>query len=206
MSQAQHKPAIANTVAARRAAAVAATVGRIREIEQREGITRDALARIKQELMALAAQQELFPAEDFPLPAPGAKANSCLYRLSEDDDHRFALYANSARAEVNSPVHNHTTWAVIVGVRGEEENRFHKRDAAQGTVQTGGEVVRQGSGVAFMPDDLHSIHIKGPAQVLNFHMYGRGLEQLHSREFYDVKQNGWRVFPAHSDIREARPA
>ena len=53
---------------------------------------------------------------------------------------------------------------------------------------------------------VDSIHIKGPEQVLNFHMYGLGLEQLHSREFYDAKQSAWRVFPAHSDIREARPA
>jgi hypothetical protein len=35
-------------------------------------------------------------------------------------------------------------------------------------------------------------------------MYGLGLEQLHKREFYDPKQQSWRIFPAHTDIREAR--
>ena len=63
-------------------------------------------------------------------------------------------------------------------------------------------MVRQGSGVAFLPDDLHSIHIEGP--VLNFHMYGKGLEQLHGREYYKADEKRWKVFPAHSDIRDAR--
>jgi predicted metal-dependent enzyme (double-stranded beta helix superfamily) len=192
------------SVAQQRAAAVAETVATIRAIEQGQGITPEALVGIRRQLLTLAAQEQLFPAEDFPLPEPGGKANSCLYRLSEDADHRFALYANSARAEVNSPAHNHTTWAAIVGVRGEEENRFYRRDDSSGVAQTGGAVVRQGSGVVFMPNDLHSIHIKGPTPVLNFHMYGLGLEQLHSREYYDPKQQAWRVFPAHIDIRDAR--
>lgn len=194
------------SVAKQRAAAVAETVAKIRAIENSQGITPDALVAIRRELLTLAAQEHLFPAEDFPLPAPGAKTNSCLYRLSEDADHRFALYANSARAEVNSPAHNHTTWAAIVGVRGEEENRFYQRADVDGVAQNGGAVVRQGSGVVFMPNDLHSIHIKGPTPVLNFHMYGLGLEQLHKREFYDPKQKAWRIFPAHTDIREARLA
>jgi len=36
-------------------------------------------------------------------------------------------------------------------------------------------------------------------------MYGLALEQLHRREYYKPKENAWAVFPAHSDIREARP-
>ena len=32
------------------------------------------------------------------------------------------------------------------------------------------------------------------------------LEQLHRREYYKPKENAWAVFPAHSDIREARAA
>jgi hypothetical protein len=53
-----------------------------------------------------------------------------------------------------------------------------------------------------MPEDLHSIHIQAP--LINFHMYGLGLDQLHKREFYKADEKAWRVFPAHADIREAR--
>ena len=178
-------------------------VADVREIERRDGVTRSSLAKIRERLMQLAARTDLFTEGDFPPPAPGSKRNSCLYRLSEDADHRFALYANSALGNYDTPAHNHTTWAVIVGVTGEELNKFYDRTAEGGVREKGhSHVVQQGSGVAFMPEDLHSIHIKAP--LLNFHMYGLSLEQLHKREFYKAKENAWDIFPPHTDIREAR--
>lgn len=182
--------------------AIEAAVADIREIEKRDGVTRHSLERIKQRLMQLAARTDLFDPNDYPPPAPGEKLRSCLYRLSEDADHRFALYANASLGGYGTPAHNHTTWAVIVGVTGEELNKFYDRDAQNGVREKGRDVVRQGTGVAFMPEDLHSIHIEAP--LLNFHMYGLALEQLHAREFYKEEERRWEVFPAHSDIRDAR--
>jgi predicted metal-dependent enzyme (double-stranded beta helix superfamily) len=186
-----------------RAREIAAAVEDIRAIEKREGVTRTSLARIRERLMVLAARADLFTLADFPPPEPGSKRNSCLYRIAEDDDHRFALYANSASGTYGTPAHNHTTWAVIVGVSGEEQNRFYDRTPDNGVVEKGRHVVRQGTGVSFMPDDLHSIHIDGP--LVNFHMYGLALEQLDSRQYYKPEENAWAVFPPHTDIREARP-
>jgi len=187
--------------AAERRKAIDAAVADIREIERREGVTRESLENIKARLVQLAARTDLFDPKDYPPPEPGQKLRSCLYRLSEDADHRFALYANASLGGYGTPAHNHTTWAVIVGVTGEELNKFYDR-AAEGVREKGRDVVRQGTGVAFLPADLHSIHIEAP--LLNFHMYGLALEQLHSREFYKEKEGRWDVFPAHSDIREAR--
>jgi predicted metal-dependent enzyme (double-stranded beta helix superfamily) len=177
-------------------------VADIRDIERREGVNPESLAKIKARLIRLASRTDLFDARDYPPPEPGQKLRSCLYRLSEDADHRFALYANASLGGYGTPAHNHTTWAVIVGVTGEEQNRFYDRSPDGGVREKGREVVRQGTGVAFMPSDLHSIHIDAP--LLNFHMYGLGLEQLHRREFYKEKEGRWEVFPAHSDIRDAR--
>ena len=179
-----------------------AAVADVRAIEKRDGVTRDSLEKIKARLMRLAARTDLFTAADFPPPEKGGKRFSCLYRLAEDADHRFALYANSALGGHGTPAHNHTTWAVIVGVTGEELNRFYDRASEGGVREKGRQVVRQGSGVAFLPEDLHSIHIDAP--LLNFHMYGLALEQLHQREFYKAGEDKWDVFPPHSDIREAR--
>jgi len=187
--------------AAERRKAIDAAVADIREIEKREGVTRKSLENIKARLIKLAARTDLFDPKDYPPPAPGQKLRSCLYRLAEDADHRFALYANASIGGYGTPAHNHTTWAVIVGVTGEEMNKFYDR-AGGGVKEKGRDVVRQGTGVAFMPEDLHSIHIEAP--LLNFHMYGLALEQLHKREFYKEKEGRWEVFPAHSDIREAR--
>jgi predicted metal-dependent enzyme (double-stranded beta helix superfamily) len=179
-----------------------AAVADVRAIEAREGVTRASLEKIKQRLTRLAACQDLFSAQDFPPPAAGGKLKSCLYRVAEDADHRFALYVNATLGGHNTPAHNHTTWAVIVGVSGEELNCFYDRTEEGGVREKGRHVVKQGTGVAFMPEDLHSIHIQGP--LINFHMYGLGLDQLRKREFYKADEKAWRVFPPHADIREAR--
>ena len=180
---------------------IESTVADIRRIEAGEGVTRESLERIKQRLMRLAARSELFPPGDFPPPQPGGKQNSCLYRISEDADHRFALYANSTLGSYGTPAHNHTTWAVIVGVSGRELNRFYDR-TPEGPRQKGEYVVERGTGVAFMPDDYHSIHIEAP--LVNFHMYGLAIDHLPRREYFDAKDKVWKVFPPHRDIREAR--
>lgn len=190
--------------AAERAAVVENTVAKIRQVERELGITRYSLHQIKQHLLDLAAHSELFTLDDFPPPAPGAERNSCLYRVSEDADHRFALYVNSAHARWDTPPHNHTTWAVIVGIQGEELNKFYEHAEDGGVRQTGTDVVTSGSGVAFLPEELHSIHIAGDRPLLNFHMYGLALEQLHERRYYNERDRQWHTFPAHSDIREAR--
>src|SRR5665213_3756691 len=107
-----------------RAAAVGETVAAIRAIERDLGVTPAALDRIKERLIALASRTELFPPESFPVPAgkPGK-----AYRLAEDPDHRFALYAAAGAPGRKAPPHNHTTWAVIAGVYGEEHNVFYRR-------------------------------------------------------------------------------
>ncbi len=179
-----------------------AAVADIRAIEQMDGVNRSSLSKIRQRLMLLAARTDLFTLADYPPPEPGSKRTSCLYRLAEDADQRFALYANAAQGHYGTPAHNHTTWAVIAGVSGEELNRFYDRTADNGVSERGQHVVRQGTGVSFMPDDLHSIHIEAP--LLNFHMYGLGLEALTRREYFKPAENAWAIFPPHTDIREAR--
>ncbi len=57
-----------------------------------------------------------------------------------------------------------------------------------------------------MPDDIHSIHVLSSRPIMHLHMYGMSLENLPNRVRYDVAASTYRVFPAHPDIREARPA
>lgn len=199
--------------AARRAArrdernrAVEAAVADIRAIERERGVTRDGLARMKRRLLGLAAQADLFPAEEFPPPDGDVDFPANVYRIAEDDDHRFALYVQSARGALDTPAHNHTTWAVIAGIRGDELNRFYERTADGGVVQTGERAVRKGSAVAFLPDELHSIHVAAGGTAVNFHMYGLALDRLHEREYYRADDNSWRNFPAQQGIIDARGA
>ena len=200
MSVAEHDPSVAE----RRAAAVAATVDNVRRIEAEMGVNREALERIKQELIALSRHTKLFPAQDFPL---GHDGGNMIYRLSEDPDHRFALYMSTGKTGKETPPHDHTTWAVIVGLKGKEHNRFYER-VDDGSVPGRGEVrvkdrftVELGTGVTLMPDDIHSIHLEGEPPTLMFHMYGLALDHLHERVAYDVEAGTYAHFPASDNIR-----
>jgi len=184
-----------------RTAAVAETMDDIRRIERDSGVTRAGVELIRDRLVELASRRELFPLDDFPPPGPGEAQSSFLYRLAQDADDRFALYAQASNGNVGTPVHNHTTWAVVVGFAGQELNRFFER-SDDGVEQTGEHMVQAGTGVAMLPDDLHSIAIEGSA--LNFHCYGLALERLDRREYYDPVNETWKIFSNVSSIREAR--
>ncbi|MFQ5784260.1 MAG: cysteine dioxygenase [Alphaproteobacteria bacterium] len=196
------------TMAQNRNAAVAGTVAKIREIEAGQGVTRAALERIRDELIALASRVELFPGSEFPPPESGRDGR--LYLLSEDDDHRFALYLNCATDDKNTPPHDHQTWAVVVGVRGEEHNRIYQRTddgavAGRGEVRVAREItVRPGGGVCLMPDDIHSIHMRGADAKMHLHMYGVAIPQQNARKSFDVTAGIYRHFRPHPDIRDAR--
>lgn len=184
-----------------RSAAIAEAMADIRAIDSAKGMSREAVEQIRDRLVQLAEQRHLFSFDAFPPPTEGPK--SYLYRLAQDEDDRFALYANASRGDVSTPTHNHTTWAVVVGFEGQELNKFYRRTSDDRVEQIDEHMVEAGTGVAMVGDDLHSIHIDGPA--LNFHCYGLALERLDSRQFYDPKADEWRTFPPSSDIREARP-
>lgn len=183
----------------RRAEAVAAAVEDIRVIEGAGPLDRDRLAAMRARLLELVAQRQLFLAEDFPPPEKGAR----LYRIAEDADGRFALYVNACRDRTDSPVHDHTTWAVVCGFEGQELNRFYRRGDDGVPQETHQHVVEAGTGVAMLPDDLHSIHISGGG--LNFHMYGLALDRLTERRYYSEREQTWKPMAAFSTLIEARP-
>ena len=192
------------SVQKRRAEAVAETVARVRASAGRGALTRETLEAIKAPMIALAVSDDLFPAEHCP---PGDATHAGMYRLSEDADRRFALYASAERPGFKAPPHNHTTWAVIACVRGAEHNVFYARtdDGAEpgvGTLERTGEfAVLPGTAAALMADDFHTIEITGPEAGLHLHLYGRSLEDLPERIVFAGTTGGpWRVFPPDPGI------
>lgn len=201
METARQQPA-----ARERAQAIGEAVEEIRRIERAQGVNRDSLERVKQVLVRLAARKELFPETDYPSPRP--QERSLMHLLAEDADHRFALYLSTGVAGRSSPPHNHTTWAVIAGIEGEEENRVYER-LDDGSVPGKSEVreqhrfvVRPGDGIAFMPDDIHSIHVVSRVPTRHLHMYGLSVEHLPSRLEFDLEQGTHKVFPPSRGIRK----
>ncbi len=184
-----------------RSRAVNAAMNDIRTIDADLGVTREGVDAIRDRLIALSANRELFSLDDFPAPGGDEKRTSTMYRLAQDDDDRFALYLQSSRGHVDTPVHNHTTWASVVGFHGQELNRFFVR-SDDGVEQTHDHMVEAGTGIAMLPDELHSIHIDGEA--LNFHCYGLALERLEERVYYNPTEGRWKPFANVSGIVEAR--
>ena len=183
-----HSPS-GTALAAQRRVAVDQALTYIRGIANTQPLDRAVLARITARLEKLAEQAELFTGADFPPPAPteGVGA-STRYRLNpEDGNDDLALYLNSINPGKTSIPHNHTTWAAIVAVQGQEENRVYRRtddgsDPAVARLALEREVtVQPGTPIAFLPDDLHSIHVIGDRPTLHFHLYGRPLETLSQR-------------------------
>ena len=192
--------------AAKRAAVVAEAMDDIAKIDahgrEHGGIDRDGVRQIKERLLELAEREELFPLEDFPPPESGRSTR--MYRIAQNDDDEMALYVQSVRDGTSAPPHEHTTWAVIVGMRGQELNKFYDQCAGEGEPQAVREVmVEHGTGVAMLGHDLHSIHIEGAST--NFHCYGLALERLTGRRFWHGDEGEWREYYDVGHIVEARP-
>ncbi|SHG89377.1 cysteine dioxygenase family protein [Pollutimonas bauzanensis] len=175
------------SLAATRQLAITETIDQILGIQAAQGITRASLARIATALAALADREELFSFADFPAPAGGGADASSRYELYRQAGDGATLYLNSLNPGKNTVPHNHTTWAVIVAVRGVELNRVYARvdDGSKpeyASLALEREVsVAPGTSIQFLGDDIHSIHVQGDQPILHFHLYGRPLETLSGR-------------------------
>ena len=182
-----------------------AMLARIREFAK-QGIDRDVLTAIAEEMRTLAARADLFPADEFD-PAGGA-----MYRLSQDADHRFALYVVAPTAGVSSPPHDHASWAVIAGIRGREHNRLYRRlddgtEPGVARIEQSGELdIVAGSVLAMMTDDIHSIHLGADGPHASLHLYGLSPEHNPQRRMYSRSDNGCKTFPPASGVQKARGA
>ena len=177
----------------RRRAAVRDTIERLRAALPAGPLARERLEAAKPLLIDLAARTELFPPEHFPI-APGQPG--AVYHLAEDDDGGFAMYLSTALPGKSQPPHNHTTWAMISGVRGHEHNIVYRRTDSgetpgRGTLEKIGELtVQRGNAIAFMPNDFHTIQNAGESANMHVHCYGHTLEDLPLRIRFESAQGG----------------
>ncbi|MDF3833111.1 cysteine dioxygenase family protein [Cupriavidus basilensis] len=179
------------SIAQQRQAAVGDAIRSIKEIVASAGVTRDSLAGVLTQVEQLAASPQLWAESEFAPPEEGER--QARYLIAEDTDQTFALYLNVMRPGKRIPPHNHTTWACVAGVVGTEYNDVYLRtdDGSQpgvGTLAHSHTVeVGPGTGIALLPDDIHSVEIRGEAVIRHLHMYGRALETLTDRLSFDLE-------------------
>ena len=165
-------------------------------IQREEAMSRSSVERIRTALIELASQSEFWNKADYPSPEGDERQNRFLIG---QDAGGVSLYLNVMRPGKRIPPHNHTTWACIAGVEGEEENTFFDR-VDDGSVPGRAEIktrevviVGPGSGIAMLGEDLHSVEIKGGQTIRHLHFYGRPLETLDQRLTFDMESGTCRI-------------
>jgi len=165
-------------------------------IQKERAMSRSSVERIRTALLELAMQREFWNETDYPAPAGDERQNRFLIGQGESG---VSLYLNVLCPGKRIPPHNHTTWACIAGVEGVEENTFFDR-VDDGSVPGRAEittrevvVVGPGTGIAMLGEDIHSVEIKDSQTIRHLHFYGRPLETLDQRIFFDQEAGTYQL-------------
>ncbi len=169
---------------------VQALIRDTREILDASALDRTVLDGIRARILEIAARKELWSEADYPSPEPGEQQNR--YLIGQEGPDGISLYLNVLCAGKKIPPHNHTTWACIAAVDGVEHNTLYDRlddGSAPGKAEIRARevvAVTPGAAIAMLPDDVHSVEIRGDQIIRHLHFYGRPLETLDKRLTFDM--------------------
>lgn len=194
----------AHDIAAQRQQKVDEAMARLAAIEREHGATRTGIERLRDELVALARDVELFVTDEFKPAVRGTFKDFIAYKLNRDDGTSRALYVSLALPGKSSPPHNHNNWAVLAGLKGVEINHLYRNEPGQGLQIAETIAVGPGVGFAMLGTDIHSIHVQGDGDepVWQLRFYERALELQTDRSQYEADGKA-AFFPPNENTHDA---
>ena len=112
-----------------------------------------------------------------------------VHLLHEEPNHDLAVFAVAWLPDRGTPPHDHGTWAVVVGIDGDETNinwrrlddgsrpghakieEYHRVVAGHGDVMT------------FLPRDIHAVWNETDGVTLSLHIYGHHVNHTERSQF-----------------------
>ena len=123
---------------------------------------------------------------------PDPETGFSAFLLHEEDDHRLTVLAASWIPGMGVGPHDHGTWAVVVGVQGNERNiRYKRMDDRSNPEYAELEVKEEsiagpGDLVCIRNGGIHSVRNDSDAVTLSLHTYGYHVN--HTKRFqYDLE-------------------
>jgi predicted metal-dependent enzyme (double-stranded beta helix superfamily) len=112
-----------------------------------------------------------------------------VHMLHEEPNHDLAVFLISWLPNRGTTPHNHKTWAVVVGIEGQEQEvNWDRRDDGSkrgyADLKRGGERVMTAGDVArCYPEHIHSVWNVGSDVSMSLHTYGRHINYTGRSEF-----------------------
>jgi predicted metal-dependent enzyme (double-stranded beta helix superfamily) len=109
--------------------------------------------------------------------------------LHEEPNHDLAIFAIAWLPGRGTTPHNHKTWAVVVGIEGQEqETRYERLDdglrSGYAELKRSGEQIMSAGDIACCyPEHIHAVRNVGKAISISMHTYGRHLNHTDRSEF-----------------------
>jgi predicted metal-dependent enzyme (double-stranded beta helix superfamily) len=116
-----------------------------------------------------------------------------VHLLHEEPNHDLAVFLASWLPDRGTTPHNHKTWAVVVGLEGQEQEINYERldDGGQpgyAELKRGGALVMTAGDIArCYPEHIHSVRNVGTDISMSLHTYGRHINYTGRSEF-DVER------------------
>jgi predicted metal-dependent enzyme (double-stranded beta helix superfamily) len=157
---------------------VSTAIQKIRQTDLGEDLS--GLEAIRDALVGLAGQTNLFPLSHFPI-KPGTSGG--IYRLLETPDRRYALYISVGVEGRKQSPHRHPSWAIVAGVSGREHNVIYDRiddgsTPGKGALRKRLEFdIEPGKGIIVYPGEYHTIEVNGDTPTLHLHFYDYAVDR-----------------------------